>query len=160
MITLIVGRDRNGAIGKENDIPWHVSEDLNAFKRETLGGALIMGRNTWDSLPVKPLKNRLNLVVSSNPEAAEFVCPSLEAAIDEAKAQGYQRIYGIGGFGIYRDMLKVADRLLITEIDLAVEDADTFFPEFDETDWKIVNKTELRSDAPTSVMVEYLRRVV
>lgn len=158
MITLIVARARNGAIGKGNTIPWHAPEDLKAFQRETLGGAIIMGRNTWDSLPFKPLKNRLNLVVSSNPEAADTVCPSLQAAVAEARAQGYQRIYGIGGFGIYRDMLGLADRMLITEVDLTIKDADTFFPDFDTQDWDTTGETSLRSDDPACVMVEYIRR--
>lgn len=149
---------RNRAIGKGNTIPWHAPEDLKAFQRETLGGAIIMGRKTWDSLPYKPLKNRLNLVVSSNPDAADNVCPSLQAAVDEARAQGYQRIYGIGGAGIYRDMLALADRLLITQVDLDIDGADTFFPDFDVDDWQITNKTELRGEAPSCVLVEYLRR--
>jgi dihydrofolate reductase len=158
MISLMVACARNRAIGKDNTIPWYAPEDLKAFKRETLGGAIIMGRNTWDSLPFKPLKNRLNLVVSSNPDAAETVCPSLQAAVDEARAQGYQRIYGIGGSGIYRDMLAMADRLLITEVDLDIADADTFFPDFNVADWEIANKIVLRRDAPACILVEYLRR--
>ncbi|AZV78818.1 dihydrofolate reductase [Parasedimentitalea marina] len=158
MISLMVACARNRAIGKDNTIPWYAPEDLKAFKRETLGGAIIMGRNTWDSLPFKPLKNRLNLVVSSNPDAADTVCPSLQAAVAQARAQGYQRIYGIGGFGIYRDMLAIADRLLITEVDLDVEDADTFFPEFNVADWDIVSKTALPGDDPACLLVEYLRR--
>lgn len=157
MITLIVARDRNGAIGKDNTIPWHAPEDLKAFQRETLGGAVIMGRNTWDSLPFKPLKNRLNIVVSSNPDAAEIVCHSLEDAIKTAAGQGYHRIYGIGGAGIYRAMLPLADRLLITEVDTEVVDADTFFPDFSETQWRSNGSLELRSEAPICTMVEYLR---
>ncbi|PCJ05922.1 MAG: dihydrofolate reductase [Rhodobacteraceae bacterium] len=157
MITLIVARARNGAIGKGNSIPWHAPEDLKAFQRETLGGAIIMGRNTWDSLPFKPLKNRLNLVVSSNPDAADNVCPSLQAAVAEAQAQGYQRIYGIGGFGVYREMLALADRLLITEVDLVIEDADTYFPDFNAEDWDITGEIPVRSADPACVMVEYLR---
>lgn len=140
MITLIAARARNGAIGKDNDIPWFAPEDLKAFQRETLGGAIIMGRNTWDSLPVKPLKNRLNLVVSSNPDAAETVLPSIEAAVAEAHAQGYRRVYGIGGERIYRGMLGMADRLLITEVDLTVAQADAYFPEFDPDNWIRVAK--------------------
>ena len=158
MITLIAARARNGAIGKDNDIPWFAPEDLKAFQRETLGGAIIMGRNTWDSLPVKPLKNRLNLVVSSNPDAAETVLPSIEAAVAEAHAQGYRRVYGIGGEGIYRGMLGMADRLLITEVDLTVAEADAYFPEFDPTNWIKAGETVLRESDPACVMVEYLRR--
>lgn len=159
MITLIAARARNGAIGKDNDIPWHAPEDLKAFQRETLGGAIIMGRRTWDSLPVKPLKNRLNLVVSSNPEAAETVLPSIEAAVEEAYAQGCRRIYGIGGERIYRGMLGMADRLLITEVDLTIAEADAFFPEFEPGNWIKAGESVLRESDPACVMVEYLRRV-
>lgn len=158
MITLIAARARNGAIGKDNDIPWFAPEDLKAFQRETLGGAIIMGRNTWDSLPVKPLKNRLNLVVSSNPQAADRVLPTVQAAVAEAHAQGYRRVYGIGGEGIYREMLGLADRLLITEVDLAIEAADAFFPAFAEEDWQKLGEHPLRAADPACVMVEYLRR--
>ena len=157
MITLIVARDRNGAIGKDNTIPWHAPEDLKAFQRETLGGAIIMGRNTWDSLPFKPLKNRLNLVVSSNPEAADEVHASVAAAVEAAYRQGYRRIYGIGGAGIYREMMQIADRLLITEVDMVVEGADTFFPEVTLSDWQRNGETQLRVADPACTMVEFLR---
>jgi len=109
-------------------------------------------------LPFKPLKNRLNLVVSSNPQAAETVLPSIEAAVAEAYAQGYRRVYGIGGEGIYRGMLGIADRLLITEVDLSVEGADAHFPEFQTDKWTKAGETVLRSSDPACVMVEYLRR--
>jgi dihydrofolate reductase len=157
MITLIVARDRNGAIGKDNTIPWQAPEDLKAFQRETLGGAVIMGRNTWDSLPFKPLKNRLNLVVSSNPDVADAVYASVGEAIAAASAQGYRRIYGIGGAGIYREMLAVADRLLITEVAVEIAGADTHFPQINAQDWQRLGETELRSADPACVMVEYLR---
>ncbi|WP_293573453.1 dihydrofolate reductase [Phaeobacter sp.] len=158
MITLIVARDRNGAIGKDNTIPWHAPEDLKAFQRETLGGAIIMGRNTWDSLPFKPLKNRLNIVVSSRPDAADLVRPSLDAAIAEARAQGYLRIYGIGGAGIYRGMMEMADRLMITEVATEVEGADTHFPQIDPSVWQPIAEHQLRDAAPACRLVEYLRR--
>lgn len=128
MITLIAARARNGAIGKNGDIPWHLPEDLALFKRETLGGAIIMGRKTWESLPFKPLKDRLNIVVSRDTSLHEHVVGSVEEAIALAQAQGYFRIYGIGGQGIYEAMLPLAHRLLITEVDTVVEDADAFFP--------------------------------
>lgn len=157
MISLIVGRDRNGAIGKGNDIPWYAPEDLQFFKRETLGGAIIMGRNTWDSLPFKPLKDRLNIVVTSKGCEAEEICTSVSAAVARAYALGYRRVYGIGGFGIYREMIEIADRLLITEVDLSVEDPDTYFPEFDANEWTVLGETELRTEVPACRAVEYLR---
>lgn len=158
MITLIVARDRKGAIGKDNTIPWRAPEDMKAFQRETLGGAIIMGRNTWDSLPVKPLKNRLNIVVSSDPTCADLVVPSLEAAVLEARAQGYMRIYGIGGARIYQGMMEMADRLLITEVEVEVEGADTYFPDVDQDRWRAAAHNPLRREDPACVMVEYLRR--
>jgi dihydrofolate reductase len=157
MISLVVARDKNGAIGKGNEIPWYAPEDLQFFKRETLGGAIIMGRNTWDSLPFKPLKNRLNIVVSSQNCGAELNCNSVTQAVDAAYAQGYRRVYGIGGAGIYREMIEIADRLLITEVDLEVNDPDVFFPEIPPESWQIIGETHLRQDAPSCTVFEYLR---
>ena len=158
MITLIVARARNGAIGRDGTIPWHLPEDLKFFQRETLGGALIMGRNTWDSLPVKPLSKRLNIVVSSDPNAADLVVPSVTAAVSLALAQGHQRIYGIGGARIYQEMLALAHRLLISDVDLDVPDADTFFPAVDQDHWAVINERPLRPAAPACCLREYLRR--
>ncbi|WP_425072979.1 dihydrofolate reductase [Sagittula sp. S175] len=129
MITLIAAHDRNRAIGKDGGIPWHIPEDLALFKRETLGGAIIMGRKTWASLPFKPLKDRLNIVVSRDNTLHDHVVPSVQDAITLARAQGYFRIYGIGGQGIYEAMLPLADRLLLTHVDTEVEGADAWFPE-------------------------------
>ncbi|WP_282076485.1 dihydrofolate reductase [Epibacterium ulvae] len=159
MLTLIAARDKNGAIGKDNTIPWHAPEDLKAFQRETLGGAIIMGRNTWESLPVKPLKNRLNIVVSSDPTCADLVCATLEDALEAARSQGYFRIYAIGGAGIYRACLPIADRLMITEVKIEVEHPDTFFPDFSEDNWSIMNTLTLRKDAPQCELIEYKRIV-
>jgi dihydrofolate reductase len=158
MISLVVARARNGAIGKDNDIPWYAPEDLAFFKRETLGGAVIMGRNTWDSLPFKPLKNRLNIVVTSQTGLAEHCCASVEEAITLAQSMGCARLYGIGGAGIYRAMLPMADRLLVTEVDMDVPDADTFFPDFTDQDWHLNARQELRASDPACVLHEYLRR--
>ena len=128
MISLIVGRATNGAIGRDGDIPWHVSEDLKFFQRETMGGALIMGRKTWESLPFKPLKNRLNVVVSRGEVArADLSVNSVMTAVNACRAAGHSRIYGIGGAGIYEAMLPIAHRLLITEVDLEMD-----------PDWKMI----------------------
>jgi dihydrofolate reductase len=157
MITLIVARARNGAIGKANTIPWRAPEDLAFFQRETTGGAVIMGRKTWESLPFKPLKNRLNIVVSSNPDVAEVVCPDPAAAIAHAQTAGHSRIYGIGGQAIYRHMLPLAHRLLITEVGVSVEDADAYFPQFTPHDWHLIASMPLRAADPECVLTEYLR---
>ncbi|WP_434286367.1 dihydrofolate reductase [Celeribacter sp. SCSIO 80788] len=157
MISLIAARDRNGAIGKDNTIPWDAPEDMRFFMRETMGGAVIMGRHTWDSLPFKPLKNRLNLVVSSHGVDHEHIFPSVEEAIAFAKSEGRARIYAMGGYGIYKAMLPLADRLLITEVDTVVEGADTWFPAFDPTNWREVSRMVLRDAAPRCEVVEWVR---
>ncbi len=157
MLTLIAAYDRNKAIGRDGGIPWRAPEDLAYFQRETLGGVLIMGRRTWDSLPVRPLKSRTNIVVSSNLKAAELVVSSPRDALALAASLGSHRVYGIGGASIYQDLLARADRLLLTTVDLIVTDADTYFPEFDQSLWKQSVPYILRADDPRCSVVEYLR---
>ncbi len=157
MLTLIVARARNGAIGKDGTLPWHIPEDLKFFKRETLGGAIIMGRRTWESLPFRPLKDRLNLVVTSTLDLPGHTVPDLDTAIKTARAAGYARIYGIGGERVFRELLPRADRLLITEVDTVVEDADAFFPEFDEREWRLNYALALVGVARESAVYELLR---
>lgn len=156
MITLIAARDRNGAIGRDGDIPWHLPGDLAMFQRETTGGALIMGRATWESLPVKPLKGRMNIVVSRDRGLADHVVGSVAEALALARAEGYFRVYGIGGAGIYAEMLPLADRLLLTEVDCAVEGADTWFPEVDEADWREISSR--RGEGEVGYLVRELVR--
>ncbi|AZB63247.1 dihydrofolate reductase [Cereibacter sphaeroides] len=158
MLTLVVARARDGAIGRDGTIPWAAPEDLAFFQRETLGGAVIMGRRTWESLPKRPLPRRMNIVVTSRPMEGEALFTSFEAAIPAAEAAGHARIYSIGGARIFSEHLPLADRLLVTEVDLEVPDADTFFPAFDPKDWNLAARIALRSEAPACVLYEYLRR--
>ena len=151
IISLIVARDRNGAIGRNGKLPWHISEDLNFFRKETFGGALIMGRKTWESLPHKPLKNKLNIVVTSG-KVLGISVKGVQEGINFAIDEGYERIYGIGGHSIYKEMLPLADELLITEVNEIVENADTFFPEFDENDWEEINRTRLADSATLRIL--------
>ncbi|MFV0292739.1 MAG: dihydrofolate reductase [Paracoccus sp. (in: a-proteobacteria)] len=159
MLTLIVARARNGAIGKNGSIPWYLPEDLKLFQRETTGGALIMGRRTWESLPVRPLKNRLNCVLTRQVGYAEHSFTTADDAIRFCRSEGYYRIYGIGGEGIYRELLHYADRLLITEVDTEVPDADAFFPEFDRSEWKEIISQPLTDTAQPSVLYEFIRKI-
>ncbi|MTH76152.1 dihydrofolate reductase [Paracoccus aestuariivivens] len=158
MLSLIVARARNGAIGKNNEIPWHSPEDLKMFQRETTGGAIIMGRRTWVSLPFKPLKNRLNIVVTRDAHLSEHVAGSVHEAVNMASKAGYNRIYGIGGEAIYREMLPLADRLLLTEVDLEILGADAFFPDFNEADWLELASRQLPGEGPACTLRELIRR--
>ncbi len=159
MLSLIVARARNGAIGRDGTIPWHAPEDLAFFQRETMGGAIIMGRKTWESLPRRPLPRRLNVVVTARqmPEAENTVFTALETARDVARAAGHLRHYAIGGAAIYAAFLPLADRLLITEVDLDVPDADTFFPDLPPERWRLNAQMTLREAGPRCVLHEYLR---
>lgn len=159
MLSLVVARARGGAIGRGGEIPWHLPADLRAFQRETSGGAVIMGRRTWESLPRRPLPRRFNCVVTSRgAPGAEHVCGSVEEALAACEAAGHTRVYGIGGAGIYRALLPHAHRLVISEVALDVADADTFFPAFDEDDWQEIGRQVLSEADPACVLRELLRR--
>jgi dihydrofolate reductase len=131
-LSLIAAVARNGAIGKNNQLLCHISEDLKFFKRATLGSPIVMGRKTWDSIG-RPLPGRRNIVVTRNPrwhaDGAERAA-SLPAALDMARDAA--KIHVIGGAEIYAQALPLADELLLTEID-ADFDADTFFPAWDRS---------------------------
>ncbi len=157
MITVIAARAGDGAIGKEGRVPWTAPEDMRFFRRETTQGAVIMGRRTWESLPARPLGNRLNIVVTRGAaEGAEVVARDVGEAV--AAAAGYARIYGIGGSGIYEALLPSADRLLLTEVAVEVPGADTFFPAFDAAEWREACSIVLREQAPRCVAREFFRR--
>ena len=160
MLTLIVARARDGAIGRNNDIPWSLPNDLAMFQRETIGGALIMGRRTWESLPVKPLKGRMNCVISRDRNIAETVCGDVHEAISACTAAGYHRLYGIGGSAIYEALLPLADRMLISEVDISIPDADTWFPSFNEDEWQVRHSVCVDTQEPSYTLREIIRREV
>jgi dihydrofolate reductase len=133
---------------------------LALFQRETTGGVVIMGRKTWESLPKKPLPRRTNIVVTSAamPDAEDVQFLPFDAAMRAAQDSGNPRRYGIGGAGIYAALLPQADRLLITEVDLDIPDADAFFPDFDTNDWREIARYRLRYTNPNAFCRELLRR--
>ena len=140
-LCLIVARARNGVIGKDNDLPWRLSDDLKHFKATTKGCPVIMGRKTWESLPKRPLPGRDNVVVSrdgqySAPNARVFtsIDTAIEAAKGLARVAGKTEVFITGGSAIYAAALPFADRLYITEVDAEI-DGDATFPSFDETDF-------------------------
>lgn len=134
-MTIIVSVGLKGEIGKGGDLCWHIREDLRRFKALTTGHAVVMGRKTWDSLPVKPLPGRENIVVS----CSDGSLPGLEEALRKAGPDAYV----IGGASIYRQALPLADRLEITRIMATEPDADTFFPDIDPAEWRLVAESEV-----------------
>ena len=142
MISIIVAIANNNAIGANNNLLWHISEDLRYFKRITAGHTIIMGRNTWDSIG-RPLPNRRNIVVSrslSDIDGAE-VYPTIEAALDAANANSpEEEIFIIGGGEIYKQTLNLADRLYLTVVHAQYPEATIFFPEIDYKKWREVSR--------------------
>ncbi|RZT41512.1 dihydrofolate reductase [Cupriavidus agavae] len=146
LLTLIVARARNGVIGRDNTLPWRLPEDLQHFKRTTLGAPIIMGRKTWDSIG-RPLPGRRNIVVSRNRDlkldGAEVV-GSLEDA--QRLCVGVDQVFLIGGAQLYAEALPSADRLIVTEIDADVA-GDAFFPAVDRSTWQEKARETHRSEA-------------
>ncbi len=145
IISIIVAMDRNRAIGKDNQLLWHISNDLKRFKAITSGHTVVMGRLTFESLPKGPLPNRRNIVLS----ASKLNIHGCEMAhsIDEVTemSASEDEIFIIGGGNVYRQFLPLAHRLYITRIDKAF-DADTFFPEIDNMLWELKEKTLVDND--------------
>ena len=140
-ISMIVARSRNHVIGRDNQMPWKISADLQFFKRVTMGHPVIMGRKTWESIG-RPLPGRRNIVVSRNQDlqltGAEVV-HSLDGALNSLSE--FSRVFVIGGEQLFTQAFDKADRLYITEIDLDIEDGDTFFEVPGEASWKEVERT-------------------
>jgi dihydrofolate reductase len=146
---LIFARSRNGVIGKNNQLPWHLPEDLAHFKQITSGHPVIMGRKTWDSLPprFRPLPGRLNIVITrQNHWRAEGAqtAHSLKDALDALLPN--QQAWVIGGAEIYQQALPLACRAEVTELDLEVSDGDVFAPEFDKHWQEVGRLTQLASN--------------
>jgi dihydrofolate reductase len=139
-LSLIVARARNGAIGRDNALPWHLPEDLQHFKATTLGHPILMGRRTFASIG-RPLPGRRNIVLTRDPAWTHPGCEHA-ASLDEAVAlcAGAPDAFVIGGAQVYAAALPKADRLIVTEVDLEV-DGDTFFPPTDAAEWACTSRS-------------------
>lgn len=166
MISLIVAKAANGAIGKGNRMPWHISGDLKYFKRVTTGHPVIMGYNTWLSLGERPLPGRRNIVVSRShtaaPECGAEFLPSLEAAVaaagadDQDVSDASEEVFVIGGGQLYHAAMPLAGRLYITEVETVIGDAEVFFPEVDPDLWKVESRSERYFDEKTGLYYSFL----
>ncbi len=147
MIALVVAASTNNAIGKNNQLLWHLPKDLKFFKNTTWGGVVLMGRKTFESVN-KPLPGRTNIVITSKAGwSAEgvLVAKNLEDAISQAKAANFKEIFVIGGGEIYKQTMPLADFIYITRVHANFE-ADTFFPVIDETLWQLTHNTDFIAD--------------
>ncbi len=161
-ISIIAAIDKNRAIGFENKLLFWLPNDLKRFKELTTGNTILMGRKTFESLPKGALPNRRNIVLSSN---ASFSCPGAElfSSIEDALAncKDDEHIYIIGGEGIYRQTIDLADELCLTEIEAEASEADAYFPDIDANIWHKKNRDARQTDDKhpcNYVFVDYERR--
>ncbi|WP_354088413.1 dihydrofolate reductase [Brevundimonas faecalis] len=144
-IVFVVARARNGVIGRDGDLPWRLRSDLQRFKAVTVGKPCIMGRKTWESLPLKPLPGRLNIVLTKDGSyetegmaKGALVCSNLSDALSIAREtaveDGVDEVCVIGGSALFEAVLPRAKRLYVTEVE-AEPEGDAFFPAFDEADF-------------------------
>lgn len=145
-IIIVAALAENRAMGKQNDLPWHLPKDFAHFKALTSGHPIIMGRKTLESLPGK-LKDRPHIVISKNPEyQPKFEVEGLATGIKEAIDQCEENtVYIVGGAQIYALALPLATKMVLTHVKATVE-ADTFFPKFSASDWKITHRESFLAD--------------
>jgi dihydrofolate reductase len=137
MITIIAAAAENNALGKDNDLVWHLPDDFKRFKQLTTGHHIMMGRKTFESFP-KPLPNRTHVVITRNKnykKEGAVVVHSIEEALKLAKNDPQPFI--IGGGEIYKQGLPFTDKIELTRVHAHVE-ADAFFPDIDENDWQLI----------------------
>ena len=171
---IIVAIADNNAIGKDNALLWHISEDLKFFRSTTVGCPVIMGRKTYESIG-RPLPKRLNIIVSRKgydaPEGI-VVVDSLEEAFAAASATSTlpsvlssevetspQKCFVIGGGQIYAQAMQIADEMVITHVHTVIEDADTYFPVIDPSIWQVAERSELKTDPESGYTFEFVKYI-
>ena len=171
---IIVAIADNNAIGKDNALLWHISEDLKFFRSTTVGCPVIMGRKTYESIG-RPLPKRLNIIVSRKgydaPEGV-VVVDSLEEAFAAASATSTlpsilssevetspQKCFVIGGGQIYAQAMQIADEMVITHVHTVIEDADTYFPAIDPSIWQVAERSELKTDPESGYTFEFVKYI-
>lgn len=168
-IILIAAVAKNGVIGKDNQLLWNIPQDMAHFKALTAGQTVLMGRKTWESLPprFRPLPGRRNIVISRQ---ADYLAPGAEVAVslenalalastatNSREAENTPGLFVIGGAEIYAQAMPLADRLEITEVDLAPE-GDAWFPQISPVDWEITQKNTPPGNGGTGFSFVSLRR--
>jgi dihydrofolate reductase len=145
-VEIVVAAALDRAIGRGNDVPWHLPGDLKRFKDRTRGKTVVMGRRTWESIGSRPLPGRRNLVVS---RTAGFTAPGAEVVpslLDALAMASDVDVCVLGGAGIYAAALAVADRIVLSLVHTTIPDADTWFPD-PGAEWVVDQRVEHREDA-------------
>jgi dihydrofolate reductase len=155
-ISIIVAIAENNAIGKDNQLLWHISEDLKRFKALTTGRTIIMGKKTFESLPIRPLPNRRSIVITDVENEIIEGCV-MAYSINDAicKCDSNNENFVIGGGSIYNQFLSIADKLYITKVNASFE-ADTFFSEIDYNAFNLIEQIDVPSNANCNYSYSYL----
>lgn len=145
-ISIIVAIAANNAIGKDNDLLWHISKDLKRFKEITKGHYIVMGKRTYYSLPVRPLPHRTSLIITDIENEVIDNC-LMAYSIDDAisKMDPDNENFIIGGGSIYKQFMPIADKLYITRVHKEFE-GDTFYPEISDKEWELISKEDVNDD--------------
>ncbi len=155
IISIIVAMAENRVIGRDGDLPWHISEDLKRFKHLTIGHTIIMGRKTHESIG-RPLPKRRSIIISRQADYAADgveVAQSLDAAVEMAASD--EEAFVIGGSSIYAAALPLADRLYVTRVHAEVA-GDVFFPDFDTDDWQQIEASPKQTDEKSGLTYSFV----
>lgn len=135
ILSIIVAVASDGAIGRANNLLWHLPADLKRFKELTTGHTILMGRKTFESLPRGPLPNRRNIIISRSLPAqpGAEVYPTIQQALEACASD--EEVFIIGGGEIYRQLLPDTEQIYLTRVQASFPDAEVFFPELDPTEW-------------------------
>ena len=158
-LSMVVATSLNNCIGKGNDLPWRIPEDLKSFKANTKGKTVVMGRKTWDSLPRRPLLDRRNVVLSSSLESRDcLVVRSFEDLMEVLQDEESQKgCCIVGGATLYRACLPYSGRLLITRVHTTIE-GDTYFPEVNWDEWSLQSVKKISITPLESWLTDYKRK--
>jgi len=157
-VSLVVAMAENRVIGRGGGLPWRIPEDLQHFKRLTMGKPCIMGRKTWDGLPKKPLPGRTNIVVTRASDfaaAGAIIVHSLDEAIARANTETTDEMAVIGGAAIFREALPFAGRIHLTEVHAEVE-GDALMPAFDSHAWREVWREDHAGNVPEHIPYSFV----
>ncbi|MCD4704462.1 dihydrofolate reductase [bacterium] len=157
MISIICAIGKNKAIGKDNQLLWDIPHDLQHFKDITVGHPVIMGYKTYLSIG-RPLPGRTNIILSKKLVNIPgcIVCTSLDEAINKGKEIDLEEVFIIGGGSVYAQTINLVDKLYLTIVDDTVEDADTFFPEYDQFN-KVIKEEHFETDQFNYSFVELVK---
>jgi dihydrofolate reductase len=155
-ISIIVAIAKDYGIGKDNQLLCYLPEDLKRFKRLTSGHTVVMGKNTYLSLPCRPLPKRKNIVITNLPDEKFEGCETVYSIAEALeKMDGHEENFVMGGASIYNQFFGIAQKLYITKVH-AVMEADTFFPEINEDEWVLTEESEEQTDEHNGLRYSFL----